>query len=890
VNRTTNHESQGTNYIGAIILALPFIVLYWLVPFAGKYTIGNDYLQYWIRMQLYLRFSIRCGTFPLYAPGFDGGWTSSALTLGQLWHPISWIASLLPGYWNGRAHELGTLLRVLSLGGTHLFLFLFLRRLRLAVPVAFVLSFITVYNLRMLDMFRYGASLENYVAYLLLCAAVSWHYLKPTKRLGPLCIALSTWLLVVGGHPQMMYIGLLAAAIVTVVVPFYMAHLLPAEVTCTQRRVLKYYLSVFIPVLAGFLLASSYALPFYFEYLPESSRSAGTDFLWACSSQDTLGGSLCNLFNPFHSDVHGAFGGSALLLVAAALPLLFLLRVRVGVPVWFIWLVGLVTFVLLLGSNSPLYYYFWKYFPLAHTFRVPGRLSLILPFMFLLLLVWIVSCKNFQLKILNRRLPLPVATLLALLALVAFTVLNLLPLSVFKLREVYTPLRLNEVQPISIALAVVAGMVSLIALALYSKLHSLRPVAGAILVTAVLLQTTVTLRYGTWVVNKPPPMPTFEQLCGYQRQKLAFWGPSGDWSRVELNEHLKNTFLEPTLSHISGKFTVVKTPQEAYERMAHERSIDTVVVENYPAAETQAGADEAVGQIELKYDSFNNLKFDVMCSRPAFFVFSYPYSDYWRAYINSEPVKVYRANGLEHAIWLPAGISKVEWRYWSWPAVLGMGLSCLTLGLMGLFLLWNLRVRLVGQAAMIATIFACALLFLVWYNSLYNGDNIATRYVWNTDVGSKHLSSRYNLAYGKKTTMSADCPPYEEDSSIGVDGLRDLRYGFDTRVGDNAWWQVDLGEAAQIVQIRIYKRVDTYQKCSFPFGVLVSTDGEKWFLVQTIAESTDLKPWLIHLKDVMARYVRLQTLGRGRLVLAEVEVYGPQAGDFSDLPQQGLVD
>ncbi len=115
-----------------------------------------------------------------------------------------------------------------SLGGTHLILFLFLRRLRLGTLMAFVISFITVYNLRMLDMFRYGASLESYVAYLLLCVAVAWHYVTPTKRLGPTCIALSTWLLVVGGHPQMMYIGLLGAAIVTVVVPFYLALLLPA--------------------------------------------------------------------------------------------------------------------------------------------------------------------------------------------------------------------------------------------------------------------------------------------------------------------------------------------------------------------------------------------------------------------------------------------------------------------------------------------------------------------------------------------------------------------------------------------------------------------------------------------------------------------------------------
>lgn len=115
----------------AAILVLPCFVLYWMVPFLGKHTIGHDYTRYWIRMQLYLHFCVKNGTFPLYAPGFTGGWTASALTLGQRWHPISWAAAGLPGYWTGHAHEIGTLLRLVSLGATHLALFAFLRRLRL---------------------------------------------------------------------------------------------------------------------------------------------------------------------------------------------------------------------------------------------------------------------------------------------------------------------------------------------------------------------------------------------------------------------------------------------------------------------------------------------------------------------------------------------------------------------------------------------------------------------------------------------------------------------------------------------------------------------------------------------------------------------------------------
>jgi hypothetical protein len=123
--------------------------------------------------------------------------------------------------------------------------------------------------------------------------------------------------------------------------------------------------------------------------------------------------------------------------------------------------------------------------------------------------------------------------------------------------------------------------------------------------------------------------------------------------------------------------------------------------------------------------------------------------------------------------------------------------------------------------------------------------------------------------------MSTNRAAYEEDSYIGVDGWRDPRYGFDTRVADHVWWQVDLGAAMQIAKILIYKKANTHIKCSFPFGVLVSTDGQRWFLVRRIDRDTDLKPWFIRLKGVTARYIRLQTPSRGRLVLAELEVYGP---------------
>jgi hypothetical protein len=858
---------------------LPFVVLYWMVPFISKHTIGNDYLQYWIRMQLFLRFSVENGTFPLYAPGFNGGWTASALTLGQLWHPISWLAASLPGYWSGHAHELGTLLRLLSLGGTHLVLFLFLRRLRLNPVMGFVISFITVYNLRMLDMFRYGAALENYVAHLLLCAAVAWHYLTPTKRAGPLCIAVCTWLLVVGGHPQIMYLGLLGAGLVCLVAPFYMARLLPDEVQVTRQRLWRYYLSVGLAVGAGVIVGASYVLPFYFEYLPETSRGLGVSFSWACGHQDTLVGGLCNFFNPFYSDVNGSFGGSVLILMCALTPML-LLRIRVPWPMLCLWLICAVIFILTLGSNGPLYYYFWKYFPFARSFRVPGRLSVLLPFMFLLLLTWMTRLEAIKVGIRNWQLRCRPIALVAAAALTLFIVLRSLGLERFALEVRWQPAKMHKIPSTATILFFATGIASLLSLAFYNSLRRLRPLTGGFLAGAVLLQVAVMLRYGTWVAPSPLRTPTFEVLSRAQQQRLSFWGPSGDWSRLLISEHLERTFLEPTLARVCRKFTVVSSREEAYERMAGERSIDRLLVENYQAGAAKAGPPPAVAVsrdfVRLKYGSFNNFRFDVKCAAPAFFVFSYPYCERWTAYINGQKVPVYRANAIEQAVRLLAGQSEVEFRYWSWLAIAGSGLSGLGLVSIALVLFSGLHARLLRGLAIVATPCACTLAFFVWYHSLYEGGNLGTNYAWTSELIRPHLSSDHNLAYGKRTSMSTGgAVPYSEHNSLGVDGQRDPRHGFITDLQERAWWQVDLGQAKPLAEIFLYKRAARYKRCTLPFDVMVSKDEKRWFLVDTVTQEGGRPHWRIRLEGISARYIRIQTQEPGCLALAEVEVYGP---------------
>src|SRR4030066_59057 len=148
ITQSNSSENNARLLIYFLIIILPFLLLYWMLPFLSDITLGADYQLFSINEQIELLFSIKTGSFPLYVPGYSFGHSSSALTLGQIYHPISHIASLLPGYWNGKALEWNTFLRLLSLGLTHLALFAFLRRLRLNMLFSFLLSLITVYNLR----------------------------------------------------------------------------------------------------------------------------------------------------------------------------------------------------------------------------------------------------------------------------------------------------------------------------------------------------------------------------------------------------------------------------------------------------------------------------------------------------------------------------------------------------------------------------------------------------------------------------------------------------------------------------------------------------------------------------------------------------------------------
>lgn len=124
------------------------------------------------------------------------------------------------------------------------------------------------------------------------------------------------------------------------------------------------------------------------------------------------------------------------------------------------------------------------------------------------------------------------------------------------------------------------------------------------------------------------------------------------------------------------------------------------------------------------------------------------------------------------------------------------------------------------------------------------------------------------------------------DALGACDGVKNGQYGFHTGLEPNPWWQVDLGQPAELARVVVYNRLD------YPPGLhnadrlrlLTSQDGQDWTLRHDnqgrhFGGITGAKPLEVTFApgQVRARFVRLQLRSDQPIFfhLDEVEVHGP---------------
>ncbi len=845
----------------ALFLLLPLVLFHWLVPAFGRLDIGQDYGAYSIQQQMELWHALRGGTFPLFVPGFAGGQTAAALTLGQLYHPI-FLTGLLPGYGQGGALEWNTLWRLLSLGFVHWVLFGLLRRLGLDAWLAFTVSFPVVYNLRMLDLFRYGAALESYTGMLLLCAALVYVRLRPGRWQGTLAVSAATYLTLVSGHPQMAYLGIGAALFTAAFAPALVPRAAPA---CGPAR---YYGTIALSMAAGAGLAAAYLMPFHQDFLLRNGARAAQDYAWSLAYGDTLGGLAASFFAPLRGDLHGAFAGSALFALLPFLPLLALRRGgRRRLGAMGLWALLALVFVLALGAATPLHRAFWEHVPFASSLRGPSRLTQLLPFPFLMLLAWALR-DGLAPHPSGRRLPalwLPIGA--ALLATLLFPLVSRwLPQP-----APFTPERLFS--PPAWIWAALAGLwlVSLLALAFHlaspaGSSRASQTVIAVIMAGATLFSGILLMRHGTWTVAKKARL-SWQAMAKAKKARFQFLGDPGfGMEDGQLSEQRRLSASQPVLARFFRGALWVRDRDAAYAAIAQADVSRRLVLEGPLRAETdEPGSSGGTDRLELSAASYNRLRFQVDAEAPGHLVLRFPYSSNWRVSLDGAPGPRYRANGAMLATPVPAGRHTVEFRYWSRAAALGVGVSCLALFLLAATVTWRLpgagrRIRL--QATTVALLLA-ALLFLLWRHAVETG-TAGVRYRWDSSL----LPRAGNMAFAKPTAASSLSPGQWPGIAVDGDIFHRLRSARET----GPWWQVDLGRPCQLADVAVHFRGVDDAMGQLPLQLLASTDGIRFRLLAETAQAPTDGVWRLAFTGEWARIVRLRTPARTRLSFSEMEV------------------
>ena len=864
-----------------LILLLPFLVLHWLVPFFSGLTLGNDYAVFHIQQQMELMFSLKMGVFPLYIPGFAGGHSFAALTLGQIFHPISHLAAALPGYWDGKALELNTLLRLLSLGGCHFALFYFLRSLKLESAIAFVLSFITVYNMRMLDLFRYGAALESWTGFIFLCSFIGLQIRYPGKWTYRLATIGATYWLVCSGHPQMMYYGLLGAGLFALMAPHYVG-IFTGVGPVTEGPVWKIYGRIFCCLIAGVLLSAPYILSFHYEFLTTNARRVIQGYAWADDYRDTVAGTINNFVFPLRSDFHSAFGSAILFLPAIIIPLLRLVRVRIPTVIWAAW--GLVIFLLLhsLGDRLPIHYLTWKYLPFASSFRIAGRILMIAPFYLMLIMGWLASDVSGKITI-GKRLPAtPSLSAMSLLAVILIGVWVYHPATITADIAAFSAHSVRSVPLWVETVITLAGVVLLLWFVLKPIIKRYAFATAVGFCALLCFQVTLLLQSGTWI-KRAVETPSFEKMLRHKQEKLTYRNATGyGMASTVVLKQVENAYLEPYLGKLYSRWARAIDNDNAYDLMKKGRTPNTVIVEAVNATLPANHIGKPIrGSVKLTFSSFNRLVFDIDSSQTCLFGLSYPFNIKWRVYVNDRETVHHRANGASMAVVVPKGKSRVEFQYHSPATFWGMVIFFSTLMVL-LVVFGGPRCHRSWRSLPLAIGFLmCAGCFYLWNHSLYNGDSLATEYLWET----KPDGDRQNLAYGKESHMIATIYshyPYLYTSGQAVDGKRGLGDGFVTAKKKQPWWFVDLYHPENIGEIHIYESERLYFLKKYPTNIrplkiMLSTDGDRWQAAGIITESDRSRPLRLDVNPPqVARYVMLQASGNCYLAIDEIEVYSPK--------------
>jgi hypothetical protein len=423
--------------------------------------------------------------------------------------------------------------------------------------------------------------------------------------------------------------------------------------------------------------------------------------------------------------VHGSFGGSSLILLALLLPLGRIAGLRLSRWAWPLLALAVLVVLYTLGGRAPVHMWAWKLIPFAQAFRVPGRLAQLLPPILLLL-----ALLGWQAWVTHRAGARRGLLLVAALALGLQAAAPWLWTVVDPQHTMNAPHMINglswgyELALVGLGVGALVGFVVVV----------LKPGwrwAGVLLALCVLGQIGMSHARGTWIQAAEPAKTRAEMLARKHVELDYFHGKHGEGESMEqavVREHgQRGAPFRTELARLCSAPRWAAGRDQAYALLAAEPpAAGACVLEGTG----QARQGRASGRVDLVLASYNRQVFEVDSAAPAWLVVHHPHDGRWRATVGGQRVELLRADGLELAVPVAAGVSRVDLRYGSSAWLAGASSSSAALALLGVLAAMRLlrgRRRLV--AALVAVLVATAL-FVAWRASLYRGSHLGTEYSW----------------------------------------------------------------------------------------------------------------------------------------------------------------
>jgi len=241
---------------------------------------------------------------------------------------------------------------------------------------------------------------------------------------------------------------------------------------------------------------------------------------------------------------------------------------------------------------------------------------------------------------------------------------------------------------------------------------------------AMLATTWLCLRFGTWSEPKQPTL-AFAQIAQARKASvLALADPGNGMEMGSITEYLRRG-LKPrrALGVIHHRIERRRSESEVL-RLLQESPPDLPLLIDRPVEAFSHDLVMDQDQVDLVHNTSNRFVFHAAAATDGYLVLGLPWLPGFSCKVDGARTDVVKANALFPAVFVPHGTHQIDFRYVSWPFLVGVALAFATVAAWAFGLFRNRRRVAVG------TLVSGALLAGFLHLAILDGPSFGTHYHW----------------------------------------------------------------------------------------------------------------------------------------------------------------